>query len=88
MDFYHRMEGMEMYFVHFGDCQSSLMNTMFIVATKLNVVYPIQVFTRKKYTYMQIMWLHRVPNPGMYMTILGRWRHCTHLHPSTRCKPY
>jgi hypothetical protein len=61
MDFYHRMEGMEMYFVHFGDCQSSLMNTMFIVAMKVNVVYPIQILIGKKSTYRQIMWLHGVP---------------------------
>jgi hypothetical protein len=47
MDFYHKVEGMEVYFVHFGECQNSLMNTMFIVATKVNVVYPIQVLIGK-----------------------------------------
>jgi hypothetical protein len=57
------------FFVHLRDCQSSLMNKMFIVVAKVCVVYPIQMITWIK-SMTQIVWLHKVQSRHVHK---GSW---------------
>ncbi len=89
MDFCHKVEGMECLF----NILSTLVLSKFLDEYNVRCCSKGECCISNTSIYREKIYDANCAAPwssnqGMYTTVLGRWRHCTHLHLSTRCKPY